>query len=243
MTGWRSWARKAISSTSLLPRKTNHRQDEWGGSFANRIRFPLTIVREVRKAVGENFIIIFRLSMLDLVKGGSTWDEIVQLAKEIERAGATIINTGIGWHEARVPTIATMVPRAGFAWVTKRLMGEVRMPLITTNRINMPQVAESVLAEGCCDMVSMARPFLADPEWVKKAQEGRVDEINTCIGCNQACLDQIFARQTATCLVNPRACNETIKPFVKTEHKKEGCRDWRWSGRSCLCHNRCGKRA
>ncbi len=204
----------------FIVRKTNHREDQWGGSFANRIKFPLEIIRGVRKTVGEDFIIIFRLSMLDLVKGGSTWDEIVQLAKEIERAGATIINTGIGWHEARVPTIATMVPRAGFAWVTKRLMGEVGIPLVTTNRINMPTVAESVLAEGCCDMVSMARPFLADPEWVKKAQEGRVEEINTCIGCNQACLDQIFARQTATCLVNPRACRETIKPFVKTEQKK-----------------------
>lgn len=205
----------------FIAQKTNHRQDEWGGSFANRIKFPLAIVREVRQAVGANFIIIFRLSMLDLVKGGSTWDEIVLLAQEIERAGATIINTGIGWHEARVPTIATMVPRAGFAWVTKRLMGKVSLPLITTNRINMPQVAESVLAEGCCDMVSMARPFLADPDWVKKAQEGRAEEINTCIGCNQACLDQIFARQTATCLVNPRACNETIKPFVAAEHKKK----------------------
>ena len=204
----------------FIAQKTNHRQDEWGGSFTNRIRFPLDIVRDIRQAVGINFIIIFRLSMLDLVKGGSTWDEIVQLAQEIERAGATIINTGIGWHEARVPTIATMVPRAAFAWVTKRLMGKVRLPLITTNRINMPQVAESVLAEGCCDMISMARPFLADPDWVNKAKEGRVAEINTCIGCNQACLDQIFARQTASCLVNPRACNETIKPFVKTVHSK-----------------------
>jgi len=200
--------------------KTNHREDEWGGSFENRIRFPLEIVSEVRKAVGEDCIIIFRLSMLDLVKGGSTWEEIVTLAKEIERVGATIINTGIGWHEARVPTIATMVPRAGFSWVTKRMMGEVQIPLVTTNRINMPQVAETVLADGCCDMVSMARPFLADPEWVKKAQEGRVEEINTCIGCNQACLDHIFARQAATCLVNPRACRETIKPFSKTETKK-----------------------
>ncbi len=205
----------------FIASKTNRRQDEWGGSFENRIRFPLEIVSEVRKAVGEDFIIIFRLSMLDLVKGGSTWEEIVKLAKEIERVGATIINTGIGWHEARVPTIATLVPRAGFAWVTKRLMGEVRIPLVTTNRINMPQVAESVLAEGCSDMVSMARPFLADPEWVNKAQEGRVAEINTCIGCNQACLDQIFARQTATCLVNPRACRETVKPFVMAEIKKK----------------------
>lgn len=200
--------------------KTNRREDEWGGSFDNRIRFPLEIIRGVRKAVGEDFIIIFRLSMLDLVKGGSTWDEIVRLAKEVERAGATIINTGIGWHEARVPTIATMVPRAGFAWVTRRLMGEVTIPLVTTNRINMPEVAEAVLAEGCGDMVSMARPFLADPEWVLKAGEGRVNEINTCIGCNQACLDQIFARKTATCLVNPRACRETIKPFVNAVHKK-----------------------
>ena len=205
----------------FIAEKTNHRQDEWGGSFVNRMRFPLTIIKGVREAVGLNFIIIFRLSMLDLVKGGSTWDEIVQLAKEIEKAGATIINTGIGWHEARVPTIATMVPRAGFAWVTKRLMGEVQLPLITTNRINMPQVAESLLTEGCCDMVSMARPFLADADWVKKTQEGRVAEINTCIACNQACLDQIFARQTATCLVNPRACNETIKPFIKTQQSKK----------------------
>ncbi len=204
----------------FIARKTNHREDQWGGSFDNRIRFPLEIVSQIRKAVGEDFIIIFRLSMLDLVKGGSTWDEIVKLAKEIERAGATIINTGVGWHEARVPTIATMVPRAGFAWVTKRLMGEVEIPLIATNRINMPQVAESILAEGCCDMISMARPFLADPEWVQKADQGRVEEINTCIGCNQACLDQIFARKTATCLVNPRACRETIKPFVKAVHQK-----------------------
>ncbi len=204
----------------FIARKTNRREDEWGGSFDNRIRFPLEIIRGVRKAVGEDFIIIFRLSMLDLVQGGSTWEEIVRLAKEIERAGATIINTGIGWHEARVPTIATMVPRAGFAWVTRRLMGEVGIPLVTTNRINMPEVAEAVLAEGCADMVSMARPFLADSAWVQKAQEGRVDEINTCIGCNQACLDQIFARKTATCLVNPRACRETIKPFIRAEKKK-----------------------
>ena len=200
----------------FIARKTNIREDQWGGSFANRIRFPLEIVRGVRQAAGENFIIIYRLSMLDLVKGGSTWEEVVLLAREIEKAGATIINTGIGWHEARVPTIATMVPRAGFAWVTKRLMGQVRIPLVTTNRINMPEVAEAVLADGCADMVSMARPFLADPEWVQKAASGREREINTCIGCNQACLDQIFARQSATCLVNPRACRETILPFAKT---------------------------
>ncbi len=205
----------------FIVRKTNLREDGWGGSFENRIRFPLEIIRGVRRAVGSDFIIIYRLSMLDLVKKGSTWDEVVKLAKEIERAGATIINTGIGWHEARVPTIATMVPRAGFAWVTKRMMGEVGIPLVTTNRINMPQVAESVLAEGNADMVSMARPFLADSEWVKKTEEGRVEEINTCIGCNQACLDHIFSRKTASCLVNPRACRETNSPFRKAETIKK----------------------
>ncbi|MFH0783483.1 MAG: NADPH-dependent 2,4-dienoyl-CoA reductase [Pseudomonadota bacterium] len=205
----------------FIARKTNLREDQWGGSFANRIRFPLEIVRGVRRAVGEKFIIIYRLSMLDLVKGGSTWEEVVMLAKEIEQAGATIINTGIGWHEARVPTIATMVPRAGFTWVTKRLMGQVKIPLVTTNRINMPEVAEAVLAQGCADMVSMARPFLADPDWVIKAAEGREQEINTCIGCNQACLDHIFSRQSATCLVNPRACRETTMPLVKTAAPKK----------------------
>ncbi len=204
----------------FIAKKTNLREDEWGGSFSNRIRFALEIVKGAREAVGEKCIIIYRLSMLDLVKNGSTWDEIVLLAKEIEKAGATIINTGIGWHEARIPTIATMVPRAGFAWVTKRLMGEVKLPLVTTNRINMPHVAEAVLADGSADMVSMARPFLADPDWTKKARDGRVDEINTCIGCNQACLDHIFSRKTATCLVNPRACNETTKVFVKTGVQK-----------------------
>jgi 2,4-dienoyl-CoA reductase (NADPH2) len=205
----------------FIARKTNLRTDQWGGPFENRIRFPLEIIQGVRKAAGDNFIVIYRLSMLDLVKGGSTWDEVVFLGKKIEQAGASIINTGIGWHEARVPTIATMVPRAGFAWVTKRLMGEVRIPLVTTNRINMPDVAEAVLKEGCADMVSMARPFLADPDWVKKAAQGRDREINTCIGCNQACLDHIFSRQTATCLVNPRACRETIMPFVRTEKPKK----------------------
>jgi 2,4-dienoyl-CoA reductase (NADPH2) len=205
----------------FVAKKTNLREDQWGGTFANRIRFPLEIVSGVRRAVGENFVIIYRLSMLDLVKGGSTWEEVVMLAKEIESAGATIINTGIGWHEARVPTIATMVPRAGFAWVTKRLMGQVGIPLVTTNRINMPEVAEAVLAEGYADMVSMARPFLADPDWVKKTETGREREINTCIACNQACLDHIFARQSATCLVNPRACRETIAPFVATTAAKK----------------------
>lgn len=198
----------------FIAAKTNKREDEWGGSFANRIRFPLAIVREIRERVGTSFIIIFRLSMLDLVKDGSNWEEIVILARELEKAGVSIINTGIGWHEARVPTIATMVPRGAFTWVTKRLMGEVGVPLVTTNRINMPDVAEKVLADGCADMVSMARPFLADPEWVNKAASGREAEINTCIGCNQACLDNIFSRKTATCLVNPRACREVAAPFV-----------------------------
>ncbi|MGW8194845.1 MAG: FAD-dependent oxidoreductase [Desulforhopalus sp.] len=205
----------------FIARKTNHREDEWGGSFDNRIKFPLGIIESVRRAAGSDFIIIYRLSMLDLVRGGSTWPEVVELARRVEAAGATMINTGIGWHEARVPTIATMVPRASFAWVTKKMMGEVSIPLITTNRINMPAVAESVLEEGCADMVSMARPFLADPDWVNKAHQGRVEEINSCIGCNQACLDHIFSRKTASCLVNPRACFETLKPFVKAVQCKK----------------------
>jgi 2,4-dienoyl-CoA reductase (NADPH2) len=200
--------------------QTNHRHDTWGGSFLNRIRFPLAVLRRTREAVGANFIIIYRLSMLDLVEGGSTWDEVVALAHAVEAAGATIINTGIGWHEARIPTIATMVPRAAFAWVTRRLMGEVRIPLITTNRINDPATAEALLARGDADMVSMARPFLADPEFVKKAQENRADEINTCIGCNQACLDQIFERRTATCLVNPFACRETELKLVPAAQRR-----------------------
>jgi 2,4-dienoyl-CoA reductase (NADPH2) len=189
--------------------QTNHRDDEWGGSFLNRIRFPVAIVRRTREAVGPDFIIIYRLSMLDLVEGGSTWDEVVALAQAIEAAGATIINTGIGWHEARIPTIATMVPRAAFAWVTRRMKSNVKIPLITTNRINDPATAETLIARGDADMVSMARPFLADPEFVNKAAQNRAAEINTCIGCNQACLDQIFERETATCLVNPFACRET----------------------------------
>jgi 2,4-dienoyl-CoA reductase (NADPH2) len=190
--------------------RTNHRDDDWGGTFEKRIRFPVEIVRRTREVVGARFIIIYRLSMLDLVDGGSTWEEVVALARAVEAAGATIINTGIGWHEARVPTIATMVPRAAFAWVTKRLKGEVRVPLIATNRINDPGVAEELLARGDGDMVSMARPFLADADFVVKAAEGRADEINTCIACNQACLDQIFTRKIASCLVNPRACHETL---------------------------------
>ena len=189
--------------------KVNKRTDKWGGSYENRIRFPLEIIRRTRAAVGDNFIIIYRLSMLDLVEGGSTWEEVVHLAKEVEKAGATIINTGIGWHEARIPTIGTIVPKAGFAWVTKRMMGEVKIPLVATNRINMPDVAEKVLQDGCADMVSMARPFLADPDLVLKAIEGRSKEINTCIACNQACLDHTFTMQVCSCIVNPRACHET----------------------------------
>jgi len=205
----------------FIVKKVNRRTDEWGGSYENRIKFPIEIVRRTRERVGKNFIIIYRLSMLDLVSDGSTWEEVVHLAKEIEKAGATIINTGIGWHEARVPTIATMVPRAGFAWVTKRMMGEVNIPLITTNRINMPGVAEQVLAEGNADMVSMARPFLADENLVQKAIDGREDEINTCIGCNQACLDHTFQLKTCSCLVNPRACHETELNYLPTESPKK----------------------
>ncbi|PTV45480.1 NADPH-dependent 2,4-dienoyl-CoA reductase [Acinetobacter oleivorans] len=193
----------------FIAARTNHRDDEWGGSYENRIRFPIEIVKRTRALVGENFIIIYRLSMLDLVEGGSSIDEVIQLAKEIEKAGATIINTGIGWHEARIPTIATKVPRAAFTWVTEKLKGEVSIPLVTSNRINTPEMAEHVLASGHADMVSMARPMLADAEFVLKASEGRSDEINTCIGCNQACLDHIFSMKIATCLVNPRACYET----------------------------------
>ncbi|HBL6727916.1 TPA: NADPH-dependent 2,4-dienoyl-CoA reductase [Serratia liquefaciens] len=205
----------------FLVARTNQRDDQWGGSFSNRMRFAVEIVRAVRQAVGHEFILIYRLSMLDLVEDGSSWQEIEQLALAVEQAGATIINTGIGWHEARIPTIATMVPRAGFSWVTRKLMGKVRIPLITTNRINDPAVAEQVLADGCADMVSMARPFLADAAFVQKAAEGRADEINTCIGCNQACLDQIFEGKLTSCLVNPRACRETEMPLVATEKPKK----------------------
>ena len=205
----------------FITKKTNLRTDEWGGAYENRIKFPLEIIRRTREAVGENFIIIYRLSMLDLVEGGSTWEEVVQLAKAIEAAGATIINTGIGWHESRVPTIGTVVPKAGFAWVTKKMMGEVNIPLITTNRINMPDVAEKVLAEGNADMVSMARPFLADPELVLKSIEGRPEEINTCIACNQACLDHTFTMQVSSCIVNPRACHETILVHEPTTKSKK----------------------
>lgn len=199
---------------------TNQRTDQWGGSYENRIRLPIEIVRRVRERVGPNFILIYRLSMLDLIEDGSTWEEVVQLAKEIEKAGATLINTGIGWHEARIPTIATSVPRGAFSKVTARLKSEVSIPLITTNRINMPEVAEKILAEGDADMVSMARPFLADAELVQKAAEDRSQEINTCIGCNQACLDHTFSNKLTSCLVNPRACHETELNYVKTTNPK-----------------------
>jgi 2,4-dienoyl-CoA reductase (NADPH2) len=204
----------------LCPR-TNQRDDEWGGSFDNRARLAVEIVRAIRQKVGENFIIIFRLSMLDLVEGGSNWDEVVCLAKLIEEAGTTLINTGIGWHEARMPTIGTMVPRAAFTWITQRMKGEVKVPLIATNRINTPEIAEKVLADGHADMVSMARPFLADENFVRKAEQGRSDEINTCIACNQACLDHGFERKRASCLVNPRAGYETELNFPLTTHKKK----------------------
>lgn len=193
----------------FIAARTNRRSDEWGGDYRQRIRFPVEIVRRVREAVGPNFIIIYRLSMLDLVEGGSTFDEVAELARAIEAAGATILNSGIGWHEARIPTIATKVPRGAFSWVTKRLMGQVSIPLVTTNRINTPELAESLLADGVADMISMARPLLADPQFVVKAREGRSSEINTCIGCNQACLDHTFSGQITSCLVNPRACHET----------------------------------
>ena len=200
--------------------RTNKRTDEWGGSFENRIRLPLEIVRRVREAIGEDFIIIYRLSMLDLVEDGSTFEEVVALGKAIEKAGATIINTGIGWHEARVPTIATGVPRAAFTEITAKVKQHLTVPVVTSNRINMPQVGEDVLAAGHADMVSMARPFLADAEFVNKAAENRADEINTCIGCNQACLDHTFELKLTSCLVNPRACHETELQYLPTENPK-----------------------
>ena len=193
----------------FLARRTNHRDDQWGGEYENRMRLAVEVVRRTREAVGEHFIIIFRLSMLDLVEGGSTFEEALELGQAIEQAGATIINTGIGWHEARIPTIATKVPRAAFTWVTAKFREHLTIPVITSNRINTPEVAEEVLARGDADMISMARPFLADPLFVQKAEQGRADEINTCIGCNQACLDHAFNGKMTSCLVNPRACHET----------------------------------
>ena len=198
----------------FLVTHTNQRTDDWGGSYANRMRLAVEIVRRTREAVGPDFILIYRLSLIDLIPDGSSWTEVVQLAKAVEAAGATLINSGIGWHEARVPTIATSVPRGAFTWVTKKLRTELRaaglnIPVITSNRLNMPEVAEQVLADGCADMVSMARPFLADPEFVNKAAQGRSQDINTCIACNQACLDHAFKARLASCLVNPRAGHET----------------------------------
>ena len=203
----------------LAPR-TNHRTDGWGGTPANRRRIATEIVRAVRAAVGEDFIVVYRLSILDLVEDGQTWEEVVALATEIEAAGATIISTGIGWHEARVPTIVTSVPRGVFVDVTARLKQHVRIPVVASNRLTMPQLAEEVLASGAADLVSLARPFLADPQWPTKAREGRVDEINTCIACNQACLDHTFRRKTASCLVNPRAAHETVLRLEPTRTAK-----------------------
>ncbi|MEQ9243435.1 NADPH-dependent 2,4-dienoyl-CoA reductase [Roseovarius indicus] len=204
----------------FLVRHTNKREDRWGGSYDNRMRLALEVVRRVRKAVGPDFILIYRLSMIDLVPDGSTFDEVIQLAQEVEKAGASIINTGIGWHEARIPTIATSVPRAAFTWVTKKLMGKVGIPVITSNRINTPEVAEDVLAGGAADMVSMARPFLADPDFVKKAMDGKAATIAPCIACNQACLDHTFSGKISTCLVNPRACYETELPIEPASQPK-----------------------
>lgn len=204
----------------FIAQHTNQRNDEWGGRFENRIRFPLEILKAVKQKVRDNFIVIFRLSMLDLIQQGSSWEEVVLLAKELERNGVTIINTGIGWHEARIPTIAQVVPRGGFSWVTARLKHEVNVPLVATNRINHPDVAESILAKDEADLISMARPFLSDPEFANKAKEERAEEINICIACNQSCLDHVFKKKRATCLVNPQACKETELIFHPTKKKK-----------------------
>jgi len=205
----------------FLAERTNKRDDDWGGSYENRMRLPVEVVRRVREAVGENFIIIYRLSMLDLVEGGSSYDEIVTLGKAVEKAGATIINTGIGWHEARIPTIATKVPRAAFTWVTEKFRDQFDIPVVTSNRINTPEKAEEVLEAGHADMISMARPFLADADFMNKAEENRSLDINTCIGCNQACLDHIFSGKMTSCLVNPRACFETELNLVPTTNVKK----------------------
>jgi len=204
----------------FLVTHTNQRSDKWGGDFSQRMRLPVEIVARTREAVGEDFIIIFRLSMIDLIPDGNTWDETVTLAKAVEDAGATIINTGIGWHEARVPTIATSVPRGAFAWVTRKMKQEVAIPLVTSNRINLPEVAEQILSDGCADMVSLARPMLADSEFVKKARAGRADEINVCIACNQACLDHTFSNKMSSCLVNPRACHETELNYIAAKSRR-----------------------
>ncbi|WP_034091942.1 NADPH-dependent 2,4-dienoyl-CoA reductase [Streptacidiphilus albus] len=199
---------------------TNRREDRWGGSYENRMRFPVEIVRRVRERVGSDFILIYRLSMLDLIPGGSTLAEVVALARAVEAAGATIINTGIGWHEARIPTIATCVPRGAYTWVTRKLMGSVTVPLVTSNRINTPELAEQLLADGCADLVSLARPLLADPEFVAKAEQERPQAINTCIGCNQACLDHTFSGRITSCLVNPQACHETELVLAPTRLRR-----------------------
>jgi 2,4-dienoyl-CoA reductase (NADPH2) len=207
--------------STFLVEKTNQRTDQWGGSYENRMRFSVEVIRRVREAVGKDFIVIFRIAAMDMLEGGMSWEEIALLAKAVEQAGASMISTHFVWHEAQVPTIATMVPRRAFTGVTKRVRGEVSVPVITSNRINMPDVAEAVLADGDADLVSMARPMLADAELVKKAAEGRTEEINTCIACNQACLDHAFAGKTTSCLVNPRACHETVLNWGPTEQPKK----------------------
>ena len=209
----------------FLAAETNLRSDHWGGDFERRCRFPEAILSRMREAVGKDFLIMYRLSMLDLVAGGSNWGEVERLAKRVEHAGANIINTGIGWHEARIPTIATMVPRGGFRFVTKKLMGAVNVPLVTTNRFNDPATCEEALAEGCADMISMARPFLADPHLVKKARLSRSEDINTCIGCNQACLDHVFKQKVSSCLVNPRACHEGDFPVIPRPEISQSAQD------------------
>lgn len=204
----------------FLVRHTNKREDRWGGTYENRMRLPVEVVRRVRAAVGDDFIIIFRLSLIDLVPDGSSWDEVVELARAVERAGASLLNTGIGWHEARVPTIVTSVPRAAFAWLTGRLRPEVGIPVVASNRINTPEVAEDILAAGQADMVSMARPFLADPDFVTKAAAGQAASIAPCIACNQACLDHVFSGKLTSCLVNPRACHESELSYEPTAQPK-----------------------
>ncbi len=199
----------------FLVKHTNKRTDSWGGSYNNRIKFPIEIVKRVREKVGKNFLIIYRLSIIDLIPNGSSWEEVIILAKEIEKAGANILNSGIGWHEARIPTIATSVPKKAFSWITKKLYGNVSIPIIASNRINSPEIAEEVLSENCADLVSMARPFLADSDFVRKAFENRSNEIVPCIACNQACLDHTFSMKLTSCLVNPRACRETELNYEK----------------------------
>ncbi len=219
----------------FLTLRTNQRSDQWGGDYRNRMRFAVEVVGAVRERVGNDFIIIYRLSMLDSVEGGGTFAETVELAQAIEAAGATIINTGIGWHEARIPTIATPVPRGAFSWVTRKLKGHVSLPLVTTNRINDPQVADDILARRCRYGIDGAT-VSADAELLSKAQSGRADEINTCIGCNQACLDQIFVGKVTSCPVNPRACHETKMPILTAVQKKKSGGGRRWSGWAGVCH-------